>query len=212
MLLLNARLLAPLESACVVLIICKSQIHDMWSFVILLSHEFESQARGWEPVSQIVTEGSLLTTSTNRILVSTSHSLDFLCGSAGKESACNAWDLGVIPGLGRSPGEGKGYPRQYSVLSGEFHALYSPWGHKEWDMTEWLSVIPYALNFWCISFDALLPPSKNMKKYQLTANLSDGSEGKIKRLIKRDSPSNNRCFKEWGVKCDDSLVSWCEKS
>ena len=31
-------------------------------------------------------------------------------GSAGKESACNAGDLGLIPGLGRSPGEGKGYP------------------------------------------------------------------------------------------------------
>ena len=31
-------------------------------------------------------------------------------GSAGKESACNAGDLGSIPGLGRSPGEGKGYP------------------------------------------------------------------------------------------------------
>ena len=35
--------------------------------------------------------------------------LGFPCGSAGKESACNAGDLGSIPGLGRSPGEGKGY-------------------------------------------------------------------------------------------------------
>ena len=42
--------------------------------------------------------------------------LDFSCGSAGKESACNAGDLGSIPGLGRSPGEGKGYPLQYSGL------------------------------------------------------------------------------------------------
>ena len=38
------------------------------------------------------------------------------CGSAGKESACNARDLGLIPGLGRSLGEGKGYPLQYSGL------------------------------------------------------------------------------------------------
>ena len=37
-------------------------------------------------------------------------------GSAGKESARNAGDLGSIPGLGRSPGEGKGYPLQYSGL------------------------------------------------------------------------------------------------
>ena len=37
-------------------------------------------------------------------------------GSAGKESACNARDLGSIPALGRSPGEGNGYPLQYSGL------------------------------------------------------------------------------------------------
>ena len=43
-------------------------------------------------------------------------SLHFPCGSAGKESVCNAGDLGSIPGLGRSPGEGKGYPLQYSGL------------------------------------------------------------------------------------------------
>ena len=40
--------------------------------------------------------------------------LGFPCGLAGKESARNAEDLGLIPGLGRSPGEGKGYPLQYS--------------------------------------------------------------------------------------------------
>ena len=36
--------------------------------------------------------------------------------SVGKESACNAGDMGSIPGLGRSPGEGRGYPLQYSGL------------------------------------------------------------------------------------------------
>ena len=41
---------------------------------------------------------------------------DFPCGSAGKESACNVGDLSSIPELGRSPGEGKGYPLQYSGL------------------------------------------------------------------------------------------------
>ena len=40
--------------------------------------------------------------------------LGFPCGSAGKESACNAGDLGSIPGLGRSRGEGNGCPLQYS--------------------------------------------------------------------------------------------------
>ena len=42
--------------------------------------------------------------------------LGFPCGSACKESACNAGGLISIPGLGRSPGEGKGYPLQYSGL------------------------------------------------------------------------------------------------
>ena len=42
--------------------------------------------------------------------------LGFPYGSAGKESARNAGDLDLIPGLGRSPGEGKGYPLQYSGL------------------------------------------------------------------------------------------------
>ena len=40
----------------------------------------------------------------------------FLGGSAGKESTCNAGDLGLIAGLGRSPGEGNDYPLQYSGL------------------------------------------------------------------------------------------------
>ena len=42
--------------------------------------------------------------------------MGFPCGLVGKESACNAGDPGSIPGLGRSPGEGKGYPLQYSGL------------------------------------------------------------------------------------------------
>ena len=40
----------------------------------------------------------------------------FPCGSAGKESACKVGDLGLIPVLGRSSGEGKGYPLQYSGI------------------------------------------------------------------------------------------------
>ena len=44
-------------------------------------------------------------------------------GSAGKESACNLGDLGSIPGLGRSPGEGKGYPLQYSGLENSMDCI-----------------------------------------------------------------------------------------
>ena len=46
-----------------------------------------------------------------------SHSFFYICGLAGKEAACNAGDLGSIAGLGRSPGEGKGYALQYSWVS-----------------------------------------------------------------------------------------------
>jgi len=45
------------------------------------------------------------------------------CGSAGKESSCNVGDLGSIPGLGRSPGEGKGYPLQYSCLENSMDCI-----------------------------------------------------------------------------------------
>ena len=68
---------------------------------------------------------------------------DFPGGSDGKEPACNAKDLGLIPGLGRSPGEGNVNPFQF--LPGEFHgqrslAGYSLWGHKEFNTTERLSM------------------------------------------------------------------------
>ena len=47
----------------------------------------------------------------------------FPCGSAGKESTCNVGDLGLIPGLGRSPGEGKGDPLQYSGLENSIDCI-----------------------------------------------------------------------------------------
>ena len=47
----------------------------------------------------------------------------FPCGSACKESAHNVGDLGLIPGLGRSPGEGKGYPLQYSGLENSMDCI-----------------------------------------------------------------------------------------
>ena len=53
-------------------------------------------------------------------------------GSAGKESTCSAGDLG----LGRSPGEGKGYPLQYSGVENPMDCIVSPWGRKESDTTE----------------------------------------------------------------------------
>ena len=64
--------------------------------------------------------------------------------SDGKESACHAGDPGLIPGLGRSPGGGHGSPLQYSGLENPHGRRslvgYSPWGRKELDTTERLSL------------------------------------------------------------------------
>ena len=84
--------------------------------------------------------------------------LGFSGGSAGKEFACNVRGLGLIPGLGRSPGEGNGYPLQYQN-PGEFHGLYCPWGRRESDKTEqlslslWMNSLPLlALSFFCVKW------------------------------------------------------------
>ena len=65
--------------------------------------------------------------------------MGFPGGSDGKESACNEGDLGLIPGLGRSPGGGRGNPLQYSCPENpqgqRSLAGYSPWGRKELDVT-----------------------------------------------------------------------------
>ena len=68
---------------------------------------------------------------------------DFPGGSDSKESGCNAGDSGLLPGLGRSHGEGNGYPLQYSCLENythrearqaEVHGV-----SKEWNMTDLLN-------------------------------------------------------------------------
>ena len=71
--------------------------------------------------------------------------MGFHGGSDGKESVCNARDPGSIPGLGRSPGEGHGYPPTPVFLPGESHGQRSPMGYssrgcKESDTTEWLTL------------------------------------------------------------------------
>ena len=62
-------------------------------------------------------------------------------GSAGKESACNTGDLGLIPGLGGSPGEGKGYPLQFSVLENSRDCIV----HGVTNSQTWLSDFYFTL-------------------------------------------------------------------
>ena len=95
------------------------------------------------------------------LVLSFMKSLNFLLNTFnkhGKKSASNAGGLSSIPGLWISPGEGKGYPLQYSGLENSMD--YSPWGHKESDMTEWLSL---SISMWlfmlfispCVEFGSL---------------------------------------------------------
>ena len=68
-------------------------------------------------------------------------------GSDGKATAYNAVYLGLIPGWGRSSGEGNGNPLQYSFLPWKSHGRslvgYSLWGRKESDTTERLYLLTY---------------------------------------------------------------------
>ena len=90
--------------------------------------------------------------------------LGFPCGSAGKEYACNAGDLGWIPVLGRSPGEGKGYPLQYSGLE---NSMGSQTWRSSWDLRvghNWATVthvlLPDQIWIWLIKL-----PIKTLSGY-----------------------------------------------
>ena len=76
--------------------------------------------------------------------------------SAGKESACNVGDLGSIPGLGRSPGEVKGYPLQYSGLENFMdnivHGVLKSWARlSDSHFTSGCVVFSFQLFWWVYS-------------------------------------------------------------
>ena len=79
-----------------------------------------------------------MTTGKTIALMSTYAFISFPGGSEVKASASNVGNLGLIPGLGRSPGEGNGNPLQCSCLenSKDRGQACSPWGHKESDTTK----------------------------------------------------------------------------
>ena len=74
--------------------------------------------------------------------------MGFPDSSVGKESVCNAGDPSWIPGLGRSAGEGEGYPLLYSGLENSTDCTVSPWGHKVLDMTERLPLSLFPGECW----------------------------------------------------------------
>jgi len=69
--------------------------------------------------------------------------LGFPCGSAGKESICNAGDLGLIPGLGRSREEGNGYPFQYSGLKNSMDCILHGVTKSQTQLTAFHIIIDY---------------------------------------------------------------------
>ena len=77
--------------------------------------------------------------------------MGFVRGSAGKESACKAEDVGSVPGLGRSPREGKVYPVQYSGLENSMDSPGSM-GHKESDTTEQLLLTHSSITYMYIVY------------------------------------------------------------
>ena len=95
--------------------------------------------------------------------------LGFPGGSDGKESVCIAADVGLIPGSGRCPGEGNGYPLQYSCVENSmdwraWQAIYSPEGLKELDTTATNTTPkPRGMQIWLFS-DLLYPSGKNKSK------------------------------------------------
>ena len=130
--------------------------------------------------------------------------MGFPCGYSGKESACNVGDLGLIPGLRRSPGEGKGYPLQYSGLENSMDYVYSPWGCKESDRTEWLS-----LSLWASLIAQLV---KNLPAVQETEVWSLGREDSLKKAMATHSsilawriPWTEEPGSPWGCKESDTL-------
>ena len=74
--------------------------------------------------------------------------LGFPCDSAGKESTCNAGDLGWIPGLERFPWRRERLPTPV-FWPGEFRGLCRLWGRRELDMTERLSLSLFILDVQC---------------------------------------------------------------
>ena len=67
----------------------------------------------------------------------------FPCGSVGKESVCNVGDLGSIPGLGRSPGEGNSYPLQYFGLENSMDYAVHGVANSQTQLSHFHFVLPY---------------------------------------------------------------------
>ena len=113
--------------------------------------DFEWKISRWYVGTWIGTgfQASNITAPYNLKYVAFDPALGFPGGSDGKESACSVGDLSSIPGSGRSAG-GKKWQSAPVFLPREVHGQrslvgYGPWGHKEWDTTEQLTLSLFTL-------------------------------------------------------------------
>ena len=148
--------------------------------------------------------------------------LGFPGDSAGKESACNAGDLGLIPGLGRS-WRSERLPTLV-FCPGEFHGLSSLWGHKQSDTTEWVSlslswhILKIFLEYvilkvkvkslsrvwlfatpWTVAHQA--PPSMGFSRQEYWSGLPCNFEGSLFKVIAEFGFSEIYLWDWAGVKC-----------
>ena len=125
-----------------------------------------AKLRGWEQESETLKSWCSCLAHPGQLPSSLLTLKSHLCGTfwwLGKESAHNAGDAGLIPGLGRSPRDGNGNALQYSCLGviGHGHRSlvgYSPWGHKESDTTKtYTQTLVGGLPWWSSGKDYTLP-------------------------------------------------------
>ena len=91
-----------------------------------------------------------MTESSNIICLHVVLTPGFPSGSTGKESALSVRDLGLIPGLGRSPGEGKGYPLQYSDLENSTHCIVHGVANSQRRLSDFHFILTPVVEAWCM--------------------------------------------------------------
>ena len=117
------------------------------------------------------------------------------CGSAGKESACNAIDLGSIPGLGRSPGKGNSYPLQYSGLENSTDSIVHGVAKSLTQLSDCHihTYQPLQASLACVP-DALEPRSLSAVE---ETEVQGESESVIKPWLSTGPPSLSGCSQFW---------------
>ena len=120
-------------------------------FMVQLSHPYMTTG-----ITKALTRQTFVSQVMSLFFNMLSRFVSFLCGSAGKESACEEGDLGSIPGFGRCPRERKGYPPQYSGLENSMASIV------HWVAQSWSRMRDFQLHF-----TSAVPTSGSQEVYLL---------------------------------------------